>query len=87
LDFQQNESDDSDKGDYTTLTATRNFSDNELFKIGFDWFKKKLDSESRMILRLRLDGYKNREIAEMIGKKFIRYFDLPDSHMATYGLA
>jgi len=100
LDFQQNESDDSDKGDYTTLTATRNFADNILFEISFRRFIRKLDSESRRILRLRLEGYKNREIAKqiglrihiveeclrLIGKRFVRYFDLPDRFLETYGI-
>jgi len=101
LDLQQNESDDNDKGHYTALTASRNLSDNVLFDIGFDWFMKKLDPVNRKILQLRLENYKYSEIAamiglgiysvrrrlQMIGMKFIEYFDLPHSYIETYGLA
>ncbi len=62
---------------------------------------KRLDSENRKILRLRLENYKQSEIADMIGvnistisrrlrmigMKFIQYFDLPGSYKETYGLA
>jgi len=101
LDFLQNKSDDKDKGCYTVLTATRNISDNVLFAIGFDWFMKTLDLESRKILRLRLENYKLKEIADVIGLsisvvsrrlrkigvKFIDYFNLPGIYKDIYGIA
>jgi len=101
LDLQRDDGDDNDKERYTALTASRNLSDNVLFSIGFEWFMKKLDSENRKILQLRLENYKQSEIAAMIGLtistvsrrlrmiavKFIDYFDLPHSFMETYGLS
>jgi len=101
LDLQRDDGDDNDKERYTALTASRNLSDNVLFSIGFEWFMKKLDSENRKILQLRLENYKQSEIADMIGLtistvsrrlrmiavKFIDYFDLPHSFMETYGLS
>ncbi len=99
LEFQQNSL--GEKGRYVALTEGRSFSDNVLFAVGFDWFMKRLDSENREILQLRLENYKQREIADMIGltastvcrrlrmigMKFIEYFDLPNSYMETYGLS
>ncbi len=83
------------------MTTGRNVCDNVLFEIGFDWFMKRLNSENRKILRLRLENYKQHEIADMIGlttstvcrrlrkigKKLIDYFNLPHSYIETYGLA
>ena len=99
LEFQQNSS--GEKRRYAALTEGRNVSDNVLFAIGFDWFMKTLGSENRKILRLRLENYKQREIADMIGvnistvsrrlrmigMKFIQYFNLPHSYIEMYGLA
>ncbi len=99
LEFQQNST--GEKGRYTALTEGRNVSDNVLFAIGFEWFMKRLDSENRKILQLRLENYKQYEIADMIGvnissvsrrlrmigKKLIDYFDLPHSYIEMYGLA
>ena len=99
LEFQQNSP--GEKGRYAALTEGRNVSDNVLFDIGFQWFMKRLDSENRKILQLRLENYRQSEIADMIGltistvcrrlrkigMKFIEYFDLPHSYIKAYGLA
>ncbi len=99
LEFQQRSL--GEKRRYAALTAGRNISDNVLFTIGFDWFMKTLGSENRKILQLRLENYKQYEIADMIGvnistvsrrlrmigMKFIDYFDLPGSYKEMYGLA
>lgn len=89
------------RGALTAATACRDCSVNVLFEVGFENFLKQLTPQSRQVLMLRLAGYNCSEIVRKacisrstlktklknVGRKFVKYFALPDSYLKRYGVA
>jgi len=85
-------------GELTVATACRSCSDNVLFEVGFESFLRQLSPRSRQVFMLRLAGYNCSEIVKSAhicshtlkaslkrtGRKFIDYFELPESYLKRY---
>jgi len=88
-------------GELTAATACRDYSDNVLFEVGFESFIRRLTPRSRQVFMMRLAGYNRTEIVKSAhicprtlaaslkrtGRRFITYFELPESYLKRYGIA
>ena len=98
-DGDHDEKPESGKGSLTLFTSLKSTEDNCIFRVDLDNFLQTVSERERLIFLKRLEGYKQREIADIVkldvqiirrtlsfvGKQFVFYFNI--RHAERFGLA
>ena len=98
IDHEVEQSEDG-KGAITSMTATKNHEANYIFQIDMERFMGALADEERIVFTMRIEGFKQREIAEKlrwkvnavrktlfdIGRKFAEVFEVDNAN--EFGIA